>query len=317
MRTIGMRYNPTASEIIFKIFNCTFLAALALTTFYPFYFILISSLSHPDTMLVSYIWPKQFFFANYYLVLATRELWWAFLISVGRLATAVPAMLLVTSAAAFALSRREMLLRTPIIFYFFITMFFSGGLIPYYITVKAVGLFDSFLVYVIPTLFSVWSMIVMKTSIQTLPSGLVDAALIDGASYIRIHFQVILPLSKAMLAVLGLFAAVGAWNDWFTGLFYVQNPRLRPLQTFLQTEALIRSRDWIRYRDMRPYLDEDSQLYQDVQSLFKSDAKNLSIKAINSMARAYIMVGLVPIVMLYPFLQKYFVKGVLIGSMKE
>ena len=249
MKTVERSFKLSGGELAFKICNYSFLAILAVITFYPFYFILLTSFEHPDSMMITYFWPKRFFYANYYLVLGTPGIWWSFLISVLRLATAVPAMLLVTSAAAFVLSRKEMLFRTPIIIYFFITMFYGGGLIPFYLTVKAVGLYNSFLVYVIPTIFSVWTMIIMKTMIQSLPQGLVDATLMDGASYTRIYLQVILPLSKAMLAVLGMFAAVGTWNDWFTGLFYIENAKLRPLQTFLMTEILVRNRHYLTIKD--------------------------------------------------------------------
>ena len=153
----------------------------------------------------------------------------------------------------------------------------------------------------------------MKTMIQSLPQGLVDAALMDGASYTRIYVQVILPLSKAMLAVLGMFAAVGTWNDWFTGLFYIENAKLRPLQTFLMTEILVRNRHYLTIKDPRTYMSTNTQLYQDLTE-FMNRGDNTYV---DSIQRAAIIVSLLPIVLLYPFLQKYFVKGVLIGSIKE
>lgn len=312
MKAVGIRYRLSVGQSIFKVFNVTFLAVLGLITLYPFYFMLIGSLAHPDTILTAYLWPKKFFYANYYFVISTPGILQAYMISVLRLATAVPGMLLVTSAAAFVLSRREMMFRTPIIIYFFITMFFSGGLIPYYLTIRTVGLYDTFWVYVIPSLFHVWSMIVMKTSIQTLPNGLVDAALIDGATFGRIFLRIILPLSKAMLAVLGLFAAVGAWNDWFTGLFYVQNTKLRPLQSFLLTLD-IRRRVYLHSPYTYLLLYKDSPLYDELETLLFSNSDILG----ESLQRTYVMVSLIPIVALYPFLQKHFVKGVLIGSVKE
>lgn len=310
MLIIGLRHRLSIGEVLFKTINCTFLAILALVSLYPFYFVLINSFAHPDAVLRTYFWPKQFFYATYYMVLGNQDLWRAYMISALRLATAVPSMLFVTCAAAFVLSRKEMLLRTPIIFYFFFTMFFSGGLIPYFMTIKAVGLFNTFLVYVIPTLFSVWTMIVMKTSIQSLPIGLVDAALIDGASYGRIYVRIILPLSKAMLAVLGLFSAVGHWNDWFIGMFYIQNPKLVPLQTYLR--GLLIGAYSVGVPQKNYHLDEDSRLFEDIMRLRQGwdVSKNYSFQ------HTYTVIALVPILALYPFLQKYFVKGVLIGSMK-
>ena len=312
----GRGFKLSIGEAGFKVCNYTFLAILGLLTLYPFYYILITSFEHPETYTRVFFWPTRFFYANYYILLSTPGLWWSFLISVLRLATAVPAMLLVTSATAFVLTRKEMLFRTPIILYFFFTMFYGGGLIPYYLTVKAVGLYDSFLVYVIPVIFSVWTMIIMKTMIQSLPQGLVDAALMDGASYTRIYLQVILPLSKAMLAVLGMFAAVGAWNDWFTGLFYIETEKLRPLQTFLMTEVLVRARRWVTTTSISVLLsrlDEESHLYQDIYHM-GDYGDNVYV---DSLQRAAVIIALVPIVLIYPFLQRFFVKGVLIGSIKE
>ena len=222
-------------------------------------------------------------------------------------------MLLVTSAAAFVLSRKEMVFRKAIILYFFITMFFSGGLIPMYMTIRAVGLFNRFLVMVIPVLFSVWTMIVMKTMIQQLPEGLVEAALMDGAGFLRIYLTIILPLSKAMLATLGLFFAVGQWNEWFTGAFYIKDRALRPLSTFLQIEVLKQGGNgwYTKVGQMRadhPEWDQDQDLLMKLELLLFSS---------NSLDMASFVLGVFPIVVLYPFLQRFFIKGVLIGSIKE
>lgn len=305
-----MNYHKSPAQWSFKITNVIFLALLAFICFYPFWYIIVGSLTDPFEFKQAYFWPRSIFTANYWLIFNDQGIWNAYLVSILRVAIATPAMLLVTGAAAFVLSRREMQLRKTIIIYFFITMFFSGGLIPYYMTLKMVGLINTFLVYVIPVMFSVWTMIVMKTAIQVLPEGLVDAALVDGATYMRIYFAIILPLSKAMLAVLGLFAAVGWWNDWFVGAFYVSDIRLKPLQTYLQSLMMagvgqdnignkmsyvpaIMDMDWLTRRQFMARI------------------------TMRSLSMSYIVVGVFPIMILYPFLQKYFVKGVLIGSLKE
>ncbi len=292
-------------EKIFRVFNYTFLAILGVVTAYPFYYTVISSFSDPLTGTQSYFWVKDFYTANYELVFSTDGLSRAYLITVMRVAIGVPGMLLVTASAAFALARKELKDRVPIILFFFITMFFSGGLIPFYLVLMKVGLINTFWVYVVPGLFSVWTMIIMKTSFQSLPEGLVEAARIDGASYMIIFFRLILPLSIPMLAALGLFSAVGHWNDWFSGAFYVDNARLHPLQTFLR---------------MRVLMGDSSFLLQEATSYPERygaiDAENLLKLTPRSLKSAYIVVATVPILLAYPFLQKYFVKGVLIGSIK-
>ena len=304
-----MTYRLTVGERIFTITNYSFLFLLALLTFYPFWWIIVTSFSDPALLKTVYFWPQDLWAVNYWFVFTTKGILRAYLISILRVGIAVPAMLAVTGAAAFVLSRKEMMFRKIIISYFFFTMFFSGGLIPHYMTVKTVGLLNTFWVFVIPFLFQVWTMIVMKTSIQSLPDGLVDAALIDGASYMRIFLQIILPLSKAMLAALGLFSAVGWWNDWFYGALYVNSPKLRPLQTFLQLEVLQRS---IGMLAMDKFA--HSGIPDQLDSTFLAEVRRLTP---HSLQLAYIVCATVPILLVYPFLQKYFVKGVLIGSIKE
>ena len=266
-------------EKFFRVFNYAFLALICVITLYPFYYIIISSFSDPVTGRCSYFWIKDFYWANYHRVLTTEGLGRAYLITIMRVALGVPLMLLITSAAAFSLTRKELAGRKVIIIFFLITMFFNGGLIPYYLVLVKVGLINTFWVFVIPMAFNLWIMIVIKVSFQGLPEGLVEAAVIDGASYAVIFFRIILPLSIPMLAALGLFSAVNHWNDWFTGLFFVQNSKLHPLQTFLQIHV-------VKQETGTP----------------------------ESIRNAYIVMATVPIVCLYPFLQKYFVKGVLLGS---
>ena len=302
-----MFYRLSRGQKIFNVVNCVFLLLLACVCFYPFWFVIIASLSEPTQMNTTYIWPKEFYIKNYWIVFGTTGILRAYLISVLRVAIAVPLMLLVTGAAAFVLSRKELMFRRTIIIYFFITMFFSGGLIPYYLTVKTVGLLNTFWVYVVPVLFSVWSMIVMKTSIQSLPEGLVEAALMDGSSYVRIFWQIILPLSTAMLAVLGLFSAVGHWNDWFVGAFYVSNRKLRPLQTFLQLEVT-RAANQALFSQIGEFGIDQGWEEEELWALMNNP---------KSLVLAYIVVATVPIMLVYPFLQRYFTRGVLIGSLKE
>lgn len=301
-----MALRLSKGEKRFRVFNYTFLAILGFMTAYPFYYTIISSFSDPETGTQAYLWVKDFYIANYELVLGTKGFGRAYFITVMRVVIGVPGMLLVTAAAAFTLARKELKDRVPIILFFFITMFFSGGLIPFYLVLMKVRLINTFWVFVVPGLFSVWTMIIMKTFFQSLPEGLVEAARIDGASYLIIFYRLILPLSIPMLAALGLFSAVGHWNDWFAGAFYVDDSRLYPLQTFLRMRILVGESTPIM-SEVMAYPDRFG--YVEMVDLLKLTPTSLK--------NAYIVVATVPILVVYPFLQKYFVKGVLIGAIKE
>ena len=301
-------YRLSAPGRAFRVFNYSLLALLCLATLYPFWFVIQASFTDP-VFKISYFWPKGFFYHNYYLVFTTEGLGRAYLITILRVVAAVPLMLVVTGSAAFALTRKELRGRKLIITYYFITMFINGGLIPFYMLLKTVGLLDTFWVFVLPVVFSVWTMIVMKTSFQGLPQGLVEAGLIDGANYGMIFFRIILPLSVPMVATLGLFNAVWHWNEWFMGSFYVKNPKLRPLQTFLRIAVLVGS-------NRAHNLASNAQLYPE---RFTDDPRlmqNLIRITDESMKLAFVTVTTVPVILVYPFIQKYFMKGVLIGSIK-
>ena len=303
----GHRYS--VGERIFRISNYSFLALLGLVTLYPFWFIIQASVTEP-VFGFNVLWPESFYYANYWLVFNTEGIGRTYVITVMRVIVAVPLMLIVTGSAAFALTRKELRGRKTIITYYFITMFVSGGLIPFYMLLKTVGLLDTFWVFVFPVVFSVWTMIVMKTSFQGLPEGLVEAGLLDGASYGRIFLQIILPLSLPMITTLGLFNAVWHWNDWFYGAFYVKNPKLRPLQTYLRYAVLVYhtiSLDLAGSASNHPErFTEDPRI---ILQLVKVTEKSVTL--------AFVVLTTVPIIIVYPFVQRFFIKGVLIGSIKE
>ncbi len=304
---MGHRYS--VSERIFRICNYSFLALLGLVTLYPFWFIIQASLTDPVFKL-NILWPEGVYYGNYYVVFNSEGIGRAYFITIMRVIVAVPLMLIVTGSAAFALTRKELRGRKTIITYYFITMFVSGGLIPFYMLLKTVGLLDTFWVFVFPVVFSVWTMIVMKTSFQGLPEGLVEAGLLDGASYGRIFLQIILPLSLPMITTLGLFNAVWHWNDWFYGAFYVKNPKLRPLQTYLRYAVLVYhtiSLDLAGSASNHPErFTEDPRI---ILQLVKVTEKSVTL--------AFVVLTTVPIIIVYPFVQRFFIKGVLIGSIKE
>lgn len=193
-------------------------------------------------------------------------------------------------------------MRSTILTYILLTILFSGGLVPLYIQLNNLGLLNTFWVYILPNLFSVWNMFVMLKFIQGMPEALIESAELDGANPPRVLFNVIVPLSKPMLAALGLFTAVGHWNDWFAGAFYVSDQSLIPVQTFLQ--------QLLSASDISAVLGSNTNQEAIARS---SQSQNVTLMSIKM---AVVMVSAIPILCVYPFLQKYFVKGVLVGSVK-
>lgn len=274
---------------------------------YPFWYILILSLNEGrDAGMGGIYWlPRVFTLDNYRVMLSDITILNAFWITVQRTIIGTAGSLLITSFVAFSLSRRELPGRQKLLFVFLIVMLFSGGLIPYYIQLMNLHLINSFWVYVIPSLFSVWNMFVMKTSFQnTIPESVVESVKLDGGGYLRIYFHIVLPFSMPLFAALGLFTAVGQWNDWFTGAFFVNDIQLQPLPTYLQ-----RMLSTI----------EASQVISSSQMTTMNQTRLYNPDAITpkSVRMATIMITVLPILVVYPFVQRFFVKGVLIGSVKE
>jgi len=280
------------------------LALLCLSVLYPFLYMLAISLNEGSDAAKGgiYIWPRAFTLLNYEIVLGNEVIRHAYLITIARTVIGTVTGLLVTLIAAYGLSYRLLPLRKVFLGYILITMLFNGGLVPFYIQLYNVGLVNTFWVYIIPGMFSAWNMFVMLKFIQGIPDALIESAELDGASPVRILFQIIVPLSKPMLAALGLFTAVGHWNDWFAGAFFVSSQSLIPVQTFLQ--------QLLSASDLSAVLGSNTNQ----EALARgSQMQNITLMSIKM---AVVMVSAIPILCVYPFLQKYFVKGVLIGSVK-
>lgn len=280
------------------------LSLMCLSILYPFLYMLAISLNTGSDAARGgvYLWPRSFTMINYQIVLGNDVIRHAYLITIARTLIGTVAGLAVTLAAAYGLSYRSLPFRNGILTYVLITMLFNGGLIPFYIQLHKLGLTNSFWVYIIPSLFSAWNMFVMLKFIQGIPDALIESAELDGAGPIRILLQIIVPLSKPMLAALGLFTGVYHWNDWFAGAFFVSNQNLIPVQTFLQ--QLLSAQD----------LSAVFSSNQNQEMLARSSTmKNVTLMSVKM---ATVMISALPILTVYPFLQKYFAKGVMIGSVK-
>ena len=299
---LAQRHLVTVPERLFIIFNYAALGLFAVMTAYPFWYVIQVSVTDPlYEYRFSLLWPRGFYYANYIKVFSSSGIGQAYLISILRVVAGVPLMVLVTGGAAFSLTQKNLVGRRIIILFYFLTLFFGAPLIPRFMVFKTIGLLDTFWVLVLPLMFSAWTMIVMKTSFQTLPYELTEAALIDGAHYGYIFFRIILPLSLPMVATLSLFTAVTHWNAWFDGAFFVQNWKLQPLQTFLRVYVLESA-----WHAKGVYRGGNQEILDQLERLTPT-----------SLIYAFIVVGTVPILIVYPFIQRYFIKGVLIGSIKE
>lgn len=279
------------------------LTLLCVSIIYPFLYMLAISLNTGADAAKGgvYLWPRSFTWINYEIVLGNSVIRHAYLITIARTVIGTVGGLAVTLLAAYGLSYKQLPFRNGILMYVLLTMLFNGGLIPFYIQLYSLGLTNSFWVYVIPSLFSAWNMFVMQKFIQGIPEAMVESAELDGAGPFRILFQIIVPLSKPMLAALGLFTAVGHWNDWFSGAFYVSKQNLIPVQTFLQ--------QLLTAQDLSAIMSSN----QNQEALARSSMSNITLMSIKM---ATVMISALPILAIYPFLQKYFVKGVMVGSVK-
>ncbi len=291
----------------FTVFNSLLMILFAFLSAYPMWYILVLSFNEGADAAMGgiYWWPRSFTIGNYIVILQNEIILNAFKISVLRTAIGTIGSLLVTSMVAYALSRKELPGRKQLTIVFLFVMMFNGGLIPVYIQLIRLDLINSFWVFVIPNLFSVWNMLVMKTSFQNnIPENVIESVKIDGAGYARIYFAIILPFSMPLLAALGLFTAVFHWNDWFTGAFFVSDLQLQPLPTYLQrVMSTVEASNMISAGQMSAA--RDAGMY------------NPAAVTTKSVRMATIMLTTLPILLVYPFLQRYFVKGVLIGSVKE
>ncbi|WP_322924235.1 carbohydrate ABC transporter permease [Paenibacillus campi] len=300
-----MKKKPLQLEpIVFNTFNAIFMLLIAVVTLYPFLNTLAVSLNAGNDTIRGgiYLWPRVWTEQNYKAVFAGGTIFNAFLISVARTVIATVVSLFLTSMLAYTISRKEYVFRKPITIIVVLTMYFSAGLIPYYFLIRDLHLLNNFLVYIIPGLVSAFNMIVIRTYIQTLPEGLIESAKIDGAGDFRTFISIILPLCQPVLATVALFIAVGQWNSWFdTFLFASSKQSLSTLQ-FELMKLLSSSMNTNSSASVANGADLSA-----VQNMVTP----VSIRA------AITIVASLPILIVYPFLQKYFVHGLQLGSVKE
>ena len=289
-------------DIIFNIFLVIFMILFVIVTLYPILNTLAISFNDGIDAVRGgvYLWPRMFTLKNYETVLSNSNLKQAAFISVSRTLIGTVTHVFLTAMLAYILSRKEFVFKKQLSFIYVLTMYVSGGMIPGYILIKKLGLLNNFLVYIIPGLVSAFNMIVIRTYINGLPDSLVESAKIDGAGEFRIFMQIILPLCKPVLATVALFVAVGQWNSWFDAMLYCSaSPKLTTLQ----------------YELMK--LLSSTTMQGGGTGTIEMLKNGGGMVTPASIRAAITIVTALPIVCLYPFLQKYFVSGLTIGGVKE
>ena len=283
---------------IFRFFNGLFLGLLALIVLYPVYFIIIASFSDPDAVLGGKVvlWPVGINLEGYQKIMERKDVWQGYYNTIVYTLMTVVLSLVVTIPAGWALSRRNLPGKKFLMMFFIIPMFFGGGLIPFYNVMSSLKLINTKWAIVLPSILSVWNLFMTKTFFESsIPGGLIEAAKIDGAGHFRTFTSVVLPLSKAIMAVMALYYAVGQWNSYFNAMIFLQDETMYPLQLVLK-EILIAS---------------ESTVGGSGETILQQ------YRLANQLKYVSVIVSSLPVLMLYPFVQKYFAQGVMIGSLKE
>ncbi|WP_223830816.1 carbohydrate ABC transporter permease [Paenibacillus polymyxa] len=288
---------------IFNTLNTIFMIILVIVTLYPFLnTIVVSFNAGNDTIRGGlYLWPREFTLQNYKAVFVSGTIYNAFLISIARTVLSTLLNIFLTTMLAYALSRRNFVFRKPITTIFVLTMYFNAGLIPGYFLMKDLNLINSFFVYVLPSMISAFNLIVIRTYIYTIPESLVESAKIDGAGDFKIFWRIILPLCKPVLATIALFVAVGAWNSWFDAFLYTSS----------QQELSTLQYELMKLLSSSMNANSNPSVANGVGMQNATQVTPVSIRA------AITVVASIPILVVYPFMQKYFVVGLNVGSVKE
>lgn len=288
----------TRNDRIFRFVIGFILGVVALIVVYPVYFVVIASISDPDAVLAGKVvlFPVDLNLDGYLKIIEREDVWRGYYNTIIYTALTVVISLFVTIPAGWALSRKTLPCKKLFMIFFIIPMFFGGGLIPFYNVMSNLGLVNTMWAIILPSVLSVWNLFMCKTFFETsVPNGLIEAAKIDGAGVFGTFIQVVIPLSKAIIAVMALYYAVSQWNSYFGAMIFLQDETKYPLQLVLK-EILIAS---------------ESTVGGSGETILEQ------YRLANQLKYVSVIVSSLPVLMLYPFVQKYFAQGVMIGSLKE
>lgn len=281
----------------FDIFNVVFLTLLVLVCLYPVWYVFVASFSNSSAITANagkLLWPKGFSFTAYINAFKHPLILSGYRNILFILAFSLPLNMVMTLLCAFFMSSKNVMFKKTIVSFFMFTMFFGGGLIPSYLNQRSLGLYNNLWALIIPGALSLYNAIICRSAMDAIPDSLLESAYMDGANDFTILFKIITPLIKPTLAVLLLYYGVGHWNGWFSASIYIKDRTLLPIQNVLRAVLLA----------------NDNSLNQGASSL---DAVNTFAETIKYSA---IMISTLPVLCIYPFLQKYFIKGVMIGAVK-
>jgi len=282
----------------FAAVNTTFLILVALLCVLPLIHIVAVSFSSSTAAAAGYVklWPVDFTLASYEFTGGREGFWRSMLVSLQRIGIGTPLNLLLIIMVAYPLSKESKNFRFRLVYawIFFMTMLFNGGLIPWYVTIKELGLLDSIWALVLPGAVPVFSIVLLLNFFREVPKELEESAVIDGASQWTTLWRIYVPISKPAIATLALFSMVEHWNSWFDGLILMGNPANYPLQSYIQTIVI----------------------QQNFSAMSREDILNMAMISDRTLRASQIFLGSLPILAAYPFLQKYFVKGIVLGSVK-
>lgn len=287
----------TGGERTFETINLIVLILIGALMLFPFLNMAAKSFSSENAILTGKVlfWPVGFQTGTYKYVMRQAQFWNSFKVSVMITLMGTAGAMIISCLTAYPLSKTWLYGRKPLLLLFVFTMLFGGGMVPSYLLMRSLGLINTIWVLFVPAMLSVYNMILLKNFFEDIPDSIEESAELDGAGSLRILVSIVLPMSLPAIATIGLFYAVGFWDNYMSGLLYITKPELKPLQQYL-------------YEIVTESINVDKEMSMDAQ-----ENAALNTDAIRS---ATIMLACVPIMCVYPFLQKYFVKGVMIGSIK-
>ena len=294
---MSMKIKKSVGERVFTVLNCIFMLVFIFITVYPIWYVLVASFSDSNALIgnMSLLFkPVNFTLDAYKMMIKNPMILVGYKNTLIILVIAVTLNMFLTALGAYFMSRKNVMFKKPITLLIIFTMYFSGGLIPVYLNVKSLGLLDTYAALILPVAINTFNLIIMRTAFASIPESLEESARLDGAGHFRLLFQIILPLSKATVAVILLYYAVEHWNSWFNAMIYLNDRNKFPLQLVLQ-EILIQN---------------DTSSMTQMVSVGDSSSVGETVKY------AVIIVSSLPIFCIYPFIQKYFEKGVMIGAIK-
>ena len=280
-------------------------AGACFITIYPMWYVIIMSISDPVVAAGSGVtfWPSGFYLGSYQIILREMDFWLSVRNSVLYVIAGLVLMLATTLLVAYPLTRPNLKGRKACVIFLLIPMYFSGGMIPSFILITKLGLYNTPWATILPGAYGIWNIILCKTYLQSIPHELAEAAYIDGAGNMQALSKIYLPLAKPVLAVISIYTIVGIWNSWFGAKLYQPNPAIQPVQLYLQKVLVEQSVDLSKMME---------------QNMTQEMMEAMTTKAMSARQLKYSMIVVVtlPIIMVYPMFQKHFVKGVMLGSLK-